>query len=35
VTFIPSGRITARQVMNAERVLATRTALEKLQDTLS
>ena len=34
VAFVAAGRVTARQVMDAERVVATRSALEKLQETL-
>jgi large subunit ribosomal protein L4 len=34
VQFVTSARVTARDVMNAERVVATRSALEKLQETL-
>jgi len=34
VHFVASSRVTARDVMNAERVVATRTALEKLQEAL-
>jgi large subunit ribosomal protein L4 len=35
VMFLPSGRITARDVMLANRVVATRGALEKLQEALA
>jgi large subunit ribosomal protein L4 len=35
VILVPSGRLTARQVMNAARVVATRGALEKLQEVLA
>ena len=35
VVFAPSGRVTAREVMNATHVVATRVALEKLQDALA
>jgi large subunit ribosomal protein L4 len=35
VRLLASGRVTARDVMNAERVVATRSALEKLQDALA
>ena len=35
VTMFPSGRVTARDVMHADRVLTTRGALEKLQDALA
>ena len=35
VHFVASSRVTARDVMNAERVVATRTAIEKLQETLA
>ena len=34
VHFVASSRVTARDVMNAERMVATRSALEKLQETL-
>jgi large subunit ribosomal protein L4 len=34
VTFVASGRVTARDVMDADRVVATRSALEKLQQAL-
>ena len=35
VTFVQSARLTARDVMNAVRVVATRDALEKLQEALA
>src|SRR3989440_52211 len=35
VEFVASARITARQVADAERVIATRAALEKLQEALA
>ena len=35
VTFVRSARLTARDVMNAVRVVATRDALEKLQEALA
>jgi large subunit ribosomal protein L4 len=35
VRLLASGRVTARDVMNADRVVATRNALEKLQDALA
>lgn len=35
VSFVPSARVTARDVMKARRVIATRGALEKLQDALA
>jgi large subunit ribosomal protein L4 len=35
VQFVTSARVTARDVMNAERIVATRSALEKLQETLA
>ena len=34
VQFVTSARVTARDVMNAGRVVATRKAIEKLQETL-
>ena len=34
VTMVPSSRVTARDVMNAGRVVVTRGALEKLQEAL-
>jgi large subunit ribosomal protein L4 len=35
VRFLPASRVSARDVMDATRVIATRTALEKLQEALS
>jgi large subunit ribosomal protein L4 len=35
VSMLSSGRVTARDVMNADRVVATRSALEKLQEALA
>jgi large subunit ribosomal protein L4 len=35
VTLVASGRLTARQVAGADRVIATKSALEKLQDALA
>jgi large subunit ribosomal protein L4 len=35
VTMVASGRVTAREVANADRVVATPGALEKLQDALA
>jgi large subunit ribosomal protein L4 len=35
VAYVPSGRVTARDVMNAARVVTTKSALEKLQEILS
>ena len=35
VAMLASGRVTARDVANAERVVATRSALEKLQEVLA
>jgi len=35
VVFMPSNRVTARDVANAGRVVATRQAIEKLQEALS
>ncbi|MGE0705550.1 MAG: 50S ribosomal protein L4 [Vicinamibacterales bacterium] len=35
VAFMPSNRVTARDVANAGRVVATRQAIEKLQEALS
>jgi large subunit ribosomal protein L4 len=35
VTLVASSRVTAREVMNADRVVATRIALERLQDALA
>jgi large subunit ribosomal protein L4 len=34
VRLVPSGRVTARDVMNTSRVIATREAIEKLQESL-
>jgi large subunit ribosomal protein L4 len=34
VAIVASARVTARQIMNADRVLATRGAIEKLQEAL-
>ena len=34
VRLVPSGRLTARDVMNTTRIVATREALEKLQEAL-
>ena len=34
VTLKPTGRVTARDVIDTDRVIATRAALEKLQDSL-
>jgi len=34
VQAVPSSRVTARDVIKARRVIATRTALEKLQEAL-
>jgi len=34
VTLVPSARLTAREVVHAGRVVATRGALEKLQEAL-
>ena len=34
VRLVPSGRVTARDVMDTARVIATREALEKLQESL-
>jgi large subunit ribosomal protein L4 len=34
VAFFPSARVTARDVMHADRVIATRGAMEKLQEAL-
>jgi large subunit ribosomal protein L4 len=34
VTFVRSAKLTAREVINAQRVVATRSALEKLQEAL-
>ena len=35
VSLLSSGRVTARDVMHASRVVATRSALEKLQEALA
>ena len=35
VELVPSGRLTARQVADADRVVATKAALEKLQEALA
>ena len=35
ISAVPSSRVTARDIMNAGRVIATRGALEKLQETLA
>jgi large subunit ribosomal protein L4 len=35
VSFVASGRVNARDVMNARKVIATRGALEKLQEALA
>jgi large subunit ribosomal protein L4 len=35
VAFVASGRVTARDIVNAQRVLATRGAFEKLQEVLA
>jgi large subunit ribosomal protein L4 len=35
INAVPSSRVTARDVINARRVIATRTALEKLQEALA
>ena len=35
VSLVPSARLTARAVINAERVVATKGAIEKLQEVLS
>jgi large subunit ribosomal protein L4 len=34
VTLVPAGRVTAREIANADRVVATKSALEKLQEAL-
>jgi large subunit ribosomal protein L4 len=34
VTVLPSGRLTARDVMNTQRIIATQAALERLQEVL-
>jgi large subunit ribosomal protein L4 len=35
VSFVPSAKLTAREVIDADRVVATRGALEKLQEALA
>jgi large subunit ribosomal protein L4 len=35
VTLVASGKVTARDVMNADRVVATKSALERLQEALA
>jgi ribosomal protein L4 len=35
VVFVPSARLTARDVIHAGRVVATQGALEKLQEALA
>jgi len=35
IAYLPSGRVTARDIMNAARVVTTKSALEKLQEALS
>jgi ribosomal protein L4 len=35
VTVVASGRLTARDVMDARRVVATRNAIEQLQEALA
>src|SRR5258706_42437 len=35
VSFVPSAKLTARAVMNAGRVVATKGALERLQEALA
>ena len=35
VAFVPSSRVTARDIVNAQRVVATRGAIEKLQEVLA
>ena len=35
VAFVPSSRVTARDIVDAHRVIATRGAIEKLQEVLS
>ena len=35
VRLVPSGRVTARDVMDTDHVIATREALEKLQEALA
>jgi large subunit ribosomal protein L4 len=34
VRLVPSGRLTARDVMNTTRIIATRAAMERLQEVL-
>jgi large subunit ribosomal protein L4 len=34
ITLVPSGRLTARDVMNTSRIIATRAAVERLQEVL-
>jgi large subunit ribosomal protein L4 len=34
VTMVQSGRLTARDVMNTRRIIATRAAVERLQEVL-
>jgi large subunit ribosomal protein L4 len=34
VRLVPSGRLTARDVMNTTRIIATRAAIERLQEVL-
>jgi ribosomal protein L4 len=35
VTLVPSGRVTARDVMDTDSVIVTREAIEKLQESLT
>jgi ribosomal protein L4 len=35
VALVPSGRVTARDVANADRVVATKGAIERLQEALA
>jgi ribosomal protein L4 len=35
VAFVPSSRVTARDIVNAQRVVATQGAIEKLQEVLA
>jgi ribosomal protein L4 len=35
VRLVPSGRVTARDVMDTKTLIATRAAVEKLQEVLS
>jgi len=35
VSMLSSGRVTARDIMHADRVVTTRSALEKLQEALA